>query len=351
MNGNDRFNGFVDNNLFSFDEDVLNVDKHFDPEVRNGEYGNEEQKNSNKLITIDKFNRNNDVVKAEIIFDDCEDDKRQFAVKDTKHLNCKNINEETLDDNLPNNDKNGNVTKKETHEMVTFKKDQYSSIVGDAADNTIKLKQTVKEIEYNTIDNISSLGTGEILKQARELCGLDFAEVEDITKIKKSYIIALEDDDFSNMPPFVYTSAYLRTLCEVYSLAPEYAKKIIDRVKLDRSVQISERLDNNADQENEQDGLDDQDKKVIFWFAIVGIVILSFIGLGTMLIVKSCNSDTAKITTTDTPVANAVTANTGFDTTTTAVVPIDKNVKFNREKFSKLLPSVQLKEDELPMEK
>ena len=351
MNGNDRFNGFVDSNLFSLDEDVLNVDSNFDSEDQGGVLKNEEQKNSTKLENIDEINSNDDVVTAEIMFDDCEEDKRQFAVKDTKHLDYKNIDEETLDDNLPNNDENGNVTKKEIHKMVTFKKDQYSSIVGEAADNTIKLKQTAKETKYNTIDDISSLGNGEILKQSRELCNLSFAEVEDITKIKKSYIIALEDDDFSNMPPFVYTSAYLRTLCEVYHLAPEYAEKIIDRIKLDRSIQISERLDNNADQENEQDGLDEQDKKILFWFVITGFIILSLIGLGTMLIVKSCNSDAMKSNITDTSAVTAVATDTGSDATTTAIVPVNENDKFDREKFAKLLPSVQLREDELPMEK
>ncbi|UDQ97211.1 helix-turn-helix domain-containing protein [Lentisphaerota bacterium WC36G] len=285
------------------------------------------------------FHREED---AQVVFDDTVADDKQFSVEEiaTIEFNDKKDEEQLaviLDKENSQSEDRISEKKKENYKMATYRKDQYSSLTGEVADKTIKLKQTAKTVEYNTIDNIDNLKNGDILRQAREKVNLDFKEVEEITKIKKSYIIALEEDDFSNMPPFVYTSAYVRTLCEVYRLAPEYAEKIIDSIKLDRSVQISERMDHNAESDGEQESLDSADKRIIVWFSLAGIAVLTIIVLGTMFIYNSLKSSKADSATVGTVASTAVIVN--------------DSKPFERQKFDKLLPPVQLKEDELPMEK
>ena len=361
-NDNGRFNGFIDNNLFIIENDELQVDDQQQDELsgESEEDDNEQESDDSQIENDSETCELKEAVEGEgeVIFEDYRAVEEQLSVKEIEEIEFDSVHDEKNaeiifdEDNLKTEnqaiktEKQALKIEKEDYKMATFKKDQYSSMVGEVADNTIKLKQTVKEVEYNKIDNIANLDNGEILKQARQMCGYDFAEVEEITKIKKSYIIALEEDDFSNMPPFVYTSAYVRTLCEVYRLAPEHAEQIIDRIKLDRSVQISERMDHGSETDSEQEKLDEQDKKVILWFSVVGIMILSLIALGTVFIIQAFSGKNSKVITTT--VNNAIPATTTIAATAVKTV---NNGKFNREKFSKLLPPVQLKEDELPMEK
>lgn len=51
---------------------------------------------------------------------------------------------------------------------------------------------------------------GEILKERREALGVDIREVSNILKIAPKYIVAIEDEDFDNLPVAVYTIGYIR---------------------------------------------------------------------------------------------------------------------------------------------
>ncbi len=51
---------------------------------------------------------------------------------------------------------------------------------------------------------------GEILKKRREDLGLDIREIADLLKIKAAYLVAIENDTFSELPAPVYTMGYIR---------------------------------------------------------------------------------------------------------------------------------------------
>jgi len=51
---------------------------------------------------------------------------------------------------------------------------------------------------------------GEKLRNAREENGITLAEVENETKIRRKYIIALENEDFDVLPGKVYVKGFLR---------------------------------------------------------------------------------------------------------------------------------------------
>lgn len=59
---------------------------------------------------------------------------------------------------------------------------------------------------------------GEILKQARLKKAVTLDEVEKITKIRKKYLLALEENDFANLPPFTFSRGLLKNYSEYLGL-------------------------------------------------------------------------------------------------------------------------------------
>lgn len=62
---------------------------------------------------------------------------------------------------------------------------------------------------------------GDLLKAAREKTGLSIEQTASITKLRAYYLIALEHADLEKLPPPVYVTAYVRTLCSLYALDAE----------------------------------------------------------------------------------------------------------------------------------
>src|SRR3990172_6070591 len=53
---------------------------------------------------------------------------------------------------------------------------------------------------------------GEALRSARQEGGLSLAQLEAITKIRRKYLLALENGNFAELPPPVYGRGYVRTI-------------------------------------------------------------------------------------------------------------------------------------------
>lgn len=62
---------------------------------------------------------------------------------------------------------------------------------------------------------------GEILRQAREDKGLSLAQVEEATKIRSTYLQALEEDDFERLPAPVYVRGFLKNYAKFLGLDAE----------------------------------------------------------------------------------------------------------------------------------
>lgn len=62
---------------------------------------------------------------------------------------------------------------------------------------------------------------GELLRQAREAKGLTLARVEEITKIRRRYLQALEEEDFGQLPGEVFIRGFLRNYAQALELDPD----------------------------------------------------------------------------------------------------------------------------------
>ena len=70
---------------------------------------------------------------------------------------------------------------------------------------------------------------GELLKEARQNKGVSLEEVEEELKIRSRYLQALEEEDFSIMPPEVYVRGFLRNYAVYLGLDPEEARALYKR--------------------------------------------------------------------------------------------------------------------------
>ena len=81
------------------------------------------------------------------------------------------------------------------------------------------------------ISSASGLKPGQILQEARVRKDLSLDQVALSTKIKKSYIEALENGDDTNLPASVFVEAYIKTLCSVYEIDHHQVRQGIVRQK------------------------------------------------------------------------------------------------------------------------
>lgn len=62
---------------------------------------------------------------------------------------------------------------------------------------------------------------GKKLREAREQQGFTIEDVEEETKIRKLYIKALEEEEFSVLPPLVYANGFVKSYASFLNLNPE----------------------------------------------------------------------------------------------------------------------------------
>lgn len=73
-----------------------------------------------------------------------------------------------------------------------------------------------------------------ILKKRREELGKDIDEIAGVTRIKKSYLRAIEEGDFEKLPVEVYTKGYIREYAEFLAIPMEQAFEPYERYLEDR---------------------------------------------------------------------------------------------------------------------
>ena len=77
------------------------------------------------------------------------------------------------------------------------------------------------------------MAVGKTLKEIREELGITIEEASKETKIRKKYILALENDEFSKIPGRVYEKAFLKTYADFLGIDKD---KILDEYQLDQQL-------------------------------------------------------------------------------------------------------------------
>ncbi len=67
---------------------------------------------------------------------------------------------------------------------------------------------------------------GEVLHEARYRLNVSLEEVEEYTKIRKKYLVALEEDNYSELPAPVYARGFLQMYAEYLGIDPAFADKL-----------------------------------------------------------------------------------------------------------------------------
>ena len=75
---------------------------------------------------------------------------------------------------------------------------------------------SVRNDEAITADDI-----GTFLRKARADAGFSVVEIAEMTRITKSHITALEDNDYSRLPGIAYIPGFIRNYCKVVNIDPQ----------------------------------------------------------------------------------------------------------------------------------
>jgi cytoskeleton protein RodZ len=68
---------------------------------------------------------------------------------------------------------------------------------------------------------MASTGIGERLRSAREALGLSLEEIENVTRIRRSFLVALEQESFDVLPGPAYARGFLRTYARYLGIPSE----------------------------------------------------------------------------------------------------------------------------------
>ncbi len=118
---------------------------------------------------------------------------------------------------------------------------------------------------------------GKLLYEARNRLNISIAQAAQETKIQKEYIEALESEDFNRLPPMVYVCAYVRKLGALYKVEQSRIDEIIEVLKKNLEVSLSEEIIANLDIDREHSPESEQKVRSLYWMAAAAVLL--FIGL------------------------------------------------------------------------
>lgn len=113
-----------------------------------------------------------------------------------------------------------------------FRKDESRKIEKDEEkEPTLSFKELtlhLGEIDYR----------GRTLKEVRERLGIDLKSVSEETKIHIKFLQAIEEEDFSKLPPLVYLKGFLKAYAKLLHLDPQKViegyLRLLDRERVEK---------------------------------------------------------------------------------------------------------------------
>lgn len=93
--------------------------------------------------------------------------------------------------------------------------------MGRPAEYNALVKRVKKRVEEKDVTAISTeilskeVISGNDLKRLRESIGITLEEVFEVARIRKSFLRAIEEDQFEELPPMVYLKSFLKSYAEL----------------------------------------------------------------------------------------------------------------------------------------
>jgi hypothetical protein len=138
----------------------------------------------------------------------------------------------------------------------TFSEKEHAEMKERLGKTADKLKRPAKPAKStgktSTLGRLKDDSFGGMLQAARNRANMSVEQGEQPTRIKKSYLEALESDDIDNLPPRVFISAYIRTLSSVYNISPEDMEIVSGKLKeLGTRSEVPEALIQNLEKDGQ----------------------------------------------------------------------------------------------------
>jgi hypothetical protein len=128
-----------------------------------------------------------------------------------------------------------------------------------------------------------SATVGQILRHARIQLDFSILQVEQVTRIKRLFLEALEQDDHQSLPQPVYVNAYVKTLCELYGISHEGALALLEKMReRTRTRTVSEEIIHHLEEDKQVNP--DEEQRVRRYVIMAATAVLCLFVLGTILI-------------------------------------------------------------------
>src|SRR5690625_549809 len=120
---------------------------------------------------------------------------------------------------------------------------------------------------------------GEILREAREEQGLSLDDIQEITKIQKRYLVAIEQDDLHALPGRFYARAFIKEYAQAVRLDPAVVLEYFDEESIqeeqEESVQYT-RFDRSKRAQDKGSSILSFLPTVIVIVLVTGIIFVAF---------------------------------------------------------------------------
>lgn len=140
--------------------------------------------------------------------------------------------------------------------------------------------------KFHDPEAMKNVSFGACFRELRELCGYSLHQLSELTKIRETYLAALEEEDLSTLPPLIYIIAYLRQLAKFYRLSDEVSDAIT--AELRGSLEY-EKPENAAKQVIGSEKNEENDrilKKLVVGISAVVVLVLLLIGTALFLLLR-----------------------------------------------------------------
>ena len=183
---------------------------------------------------------------------------------------------------------------------------------------------------------------GRMLYDARTRLNISIAQAAQETKIQKEYIEALESEYFNRLPPMVYVCAYVRKLGAMYKIDPARVEEVVEALKKNLEVSLSEEIIANLDIDREHSPESEHKVRSLYWMAAAAVLV--FIGLVSIavLMLMAPGSESRKQTAAPVQQTATVSAATATATPAPAPAPVFDPARLESLKARQTVPMSEL---------